>query len=155
MDRYAAVLRGVAERAHLLSIRQVAAQPGVKAVYRATLHHIDFRAADVVVTLRHIRPDDAMLESIYVGHFGHHPITRRMPDKDFAQWMYTLQSIRFDTLEDQSRIPLVGSDLCWVERAAGSFWHGVIFSPQGAEGRYHTLQAALRTYLPEVFREIK
>lgn len=155
MDRYVSILRAVAERAGLPPIKQLAAQPGVKAVYRATLHHVDFHAADAVVTLRCVRPDDALLESIYVGHFGHKPLSRRLPDAEHAQFVRALQVLQFDTLPDQPSTPVHARSLCWVERAAGGFWHGVIFSPQSTTGRYALLLAALQTYLPEAFREVK
>ncbi|MDX1993642.1 MAG: hypothetical protein SF029_14735 [bacterium] len=154
MERYASVLREIAERASLKPVKEIALLPGMKAVYRVTLHYFDFRASDSVVTVCCGRSNDALSEAVYVGRFGNRPLTRTLGTRDYENFVRTIMSLSFDKLPDQQHIPVYGADVCMVERAAGTFVKGVIFAPQKAEGHYHTLFAAIKTYLPEALREM-
>ncbi len=155
MEHYATILRDIVERIGLPPLKEVAARPGVNAAYRITLHYFDFRASDCVVTLKTMRPADTISEAVYAGHFNHKPITRTVSVIDYENFSRVIQTINFDKLPDQQNVPMYSVDLCMVERASGSFTHGIIFAPQKADGVYHTLLTALTTYLPEVFREVK
>lgn len=151
MDRYAYLLRGCAEKAGLAPVKQIAAQPGVVAVYRATIHRTDWRASDVVVTV--IRTEAVTREAIYVGRFENKPIRRAMDIEEYNAFVHLIDVKTFDKLRDQDDRP--SPDLCMMERAAGTFVKSVIFSPQEPGDVYANLAEALRLYLPEALREIQ
>ncbi len=155
MTLYASIMREIAANVGLPFLREVARQPGVKAAYRISLHYGDMRAHDAVcaVTIRTAQVN-AVVQVYYVGRFDSKPILRGMPPDLFTGWAQALQAIKFDRMHDQDGIVPYGVDLCMVERASGGFEQGVIFMPKRADGAYATLLGAVRTYLPEVLREV-
>lgn len=152
-ERYAFLLHGIVDRAGLPSSHQVAQLPGVRAVYRIIVHHDDLRAADSITTLKRSGPEDAVLEVVYVGHFGHRPIVRRLTLNAYQALADHFLKLNFDKLGDQD-IDYYHLDLCMVERAAGSFTRSVIFAPQKAAGVYLSLYQLIQTYMPEALREV-
>jgi hypothetical protein len=126
----------------------------MRAVYRVIVQYANFSASDTVATLTRIGAADAILETVYRGHFDHRPIVRRLSLTDYERFVAALQDVHFDRLADQNAIPLAAGQLCMVERAAGSYIKGVIFAPRIADGVYLSVYNAVRAYLPEAFREL-
>ena len=156
METYAYILRRVAERIGCPSVQSIAKQPGVQAVYRITLYYPDGRACDTVATLVRSGLEEASLETVYSGRFGNQPLLRRLDVASYTAFTQVLTPSLFDKLPDQPDIPAYGVDLCLIERGAGSFVKGIIFSPQRANlPPYSTLVEVVRAYLPEALREIK
>ena len=153
MERYAYILRECAERANVLPVKQIATQPGIKAVYRVTLHHPDWRCADAVVTVTR-DGEGVSREAVYAGCFNNQPITRPITIATYNAFVGLVGQAKFDKLGDQVDIPTLNADLCLFERAAGTFVKSVIFTPQKATGSYEFLLQAIQTYLPEALREI-
>lgn len=155
MTLYASILRDIAAGAKLLPVPIAARQPGVKAVYRVSVHYGDFRARDAVttVTMRQAQVN-AVVETVYAGRFEDKPLLRGMIPQAYSDFMAALQRAKFDRLHDQDGIAPYGVDLCMVERAAGGYTHGVIFMPDRSEGPYVLLLDAVRRYLPEVLRPV-
>ena len=73
---------------------------------------------------------------------------------DYAELVKGLEQVHFDKLNDQANIPSYGVDLWMWERAAGTFYRSVIFSPVAATGVYERLRVLAHTYLPEAVREV-
>jgi hypothetical protein len=155
MERYAYILREIAERVDVPTVKQLAARPEMRDVYRVTMHYPDQRATDAVATLMHASPEGALLEVIYLRHFGHRPLKRQLSTEAYRAFAARLRKIPFDKLGDQEGVAHYGVDLCMVERAAGGFARNVIFAPQNAAGPYATLLETIHEYLPEALREIK
>lgn len=154
MELYAALLRAVESRLGLLSVRAIALQPGMRAVYRVIVQHNQMRAADTVTTVTQTATGDLTVEVIYAGHFGHRPITRRLLRDDYDAFVNGLTALRFDKLPDQPNIPFYGVDVWLVERAASGFYRSVLVAPQTATGSHAALTALICTHLPEAVREI-
>lgn len=152
-ERNAFLLHGIVDRAGLPSSHQIALLPGVRAVYRVIIHHDDLRAADSITTLKRFGLEDAILEVVYLGHFDHKPISRRLALSAYQTIADHFLKVNFDKLGDQD-IDYYHLDLCMVERAAGSFTKGVIFAPQKAAGVYLSLYQLIQTYMPEALREV-
>lgn len=152
-ERYAFLLHGIVDRAGLPSARQIALLPGMRAVHRVIMHRHDLRAADSIATLKRSGPEDAVLEVVYVGHFGHRPISRRLTLNAYQALVDQFLKLNFDRLGDQD-VDYYQLDLCMVERAAGSFTRSVIFAPQKAAGVYLSLYQLIQTYMPEALREV-
>jgi hypothetical protein len=154
MEAYAHILRSIAEQLGCPPVKQVAAMPGIQAVYRVTVHYPDMRASDAVATLVHTRTQDTVLETIYRGRFNNRPLRRQLDRSDYETFSRILTPTLFDRLPDQSDILFYGADLWLIERGAGSFVKGVIVAPQTATSVYSRILDAVRTYLPEAIREI-
>lgn len=152
-EQHAHTLRAIADRLQLPSVRQMAQQPGVRAVYRLTVYHHDRRALDSVATLRRVG-EEAHLTIVHERMFFIKPITHIIPLKRYESFTTGLQKLRFDHLGDQPDIPLYSLDLWMLERAAGSFVHGVIVAPAAASGAHAALIDIIQTHLPEALREI-
>ena len=154
MERYTYLLREIAERIGLGSVKQIAAQPGIRTVYRITLYYPDRRASDTVATLIQLSLTDVVLQVVYLGYFDNNPLIRQLTTHDYEALASVFSKLSFDRLLDQSDMPSYGADLCLVERAAGGFVKGVLFAPQHASGVYINLLETLRSYLPEALREV-
>ena len=155
MEGYAHILRGIAEQLDCPPVKDIAAKPGMQAVYRVTVHYPDMRASDAVATLVYAGARNAVLETRYRGHFNNKPLRRHLGTPDYLAFSRAFTPTLFDRLPDQSDILFYGADLWLIERGAGSFVKGVIIAPQTATGAYAKLLDAVRTHLPEAVREIK
>ncbi len=151
----ASLLRAVADQCGLPSLRQVAQQPGVRAVYRLTIRYHDRRASDSIATLKRIGSDGALLEIVYRGLFNHKPLLFQIEQIRYDAWVAALHQLHFDTLPDQPDIPSHGLDLWLLERAAGSFVKNVVLAPALATGTYAALIQTLHARLPESLQELK
>lgn len=154
MEQYASLLRNVAARANLRTVKQIAAQPGTKAVYRVTVQYDHVRAADCAATLVCRLPEDVTLEVVYLGHFGNQPIVRRLSREVYETLTRDFNALNFDKLPDQPNIPFYGVDMWLVERGAAGFVKSVLVAPQVAERGYAQLVGIIGAALPEAVREI-
>ncbi|MBZ0298774.1 MAG: hypothetical protein K8J31_03490 [Anaerolineae bacterium] len=152
-EQQAAMLRGITERMGLPPIRTLCKEPDVLGVYRITVDYYDRRAHDSCATLV-IRRSGAQLAMHYQRAFDQKPILYPIATIQLEAFSHALQTLKFDTLSDQPEIPLYGLDFWMVERAAGTFVHSVIISPQTAPGRHADLVRAIQTHLPEALRLI-
>ncbi|HEX2623330.1 MAG TPA: hypothetical protein VHL11_24385 [Phototrophicaceae bacterium] len=154
MDQYIHILRNIADRAGVQSLRQIALLPGMKAVLRVTMHYDRIRAASAIVTLCRARYDEAVVEAVYPGYFNNQPLARQLTLIDYEGFIQELHKLDFDHLDDQTNIPFHGVDTWLVERAAGGFLKSVFLVPQTASGDHARLLKLLRQYLPETIREL-
>ncbi|GAB4518831.1 MAG: hypothetical protein OHK0046_26950 [Anaerolineae bacterium] len=152
MERFAPILRACAEKAALPTVKALAARPGMKAVYRVTIYHADWRAADVVVTIKH--GTETVREIVYVGCFENKPLIRKMTPADYQAFVALVGTKTFDHLSDQAGTAPIDADVCLFERAAGTFVKSVIFTPQTPSDAYTPLVEAIRQFMPEAEREI-
>jgi hypothetical protein len=155
MEGYAHILRRIAEQLGCPPVKDIAAKPGIKAVYRVTVHYPDMHASDTVATLVHTGTGSAVLETLYRGHFNNRPLRRHLDMSDYQAFSRIFTPILFDRLSDQPGILFYGATLWLIERGAGSFAKGVIIAPQTATEVYSKLLDAVHAYLPEAVREIK
>jgi len=151
---HAFTLRRIGWSMDLIDLRQLARQPGVRALYRVTAHYHDMRARNSVATLRRSGATEAVMEVVYQGWFQHKPLVYPVELDRYDALVMGLQRLRFDSLSDQPVLPAHGADLWLVERAAGSFTKSVIVAPEFAFGEYAALVEAVRMYLPESLRQI-
>lgn len=155
VEQYAYILREIAERAELPSVKGIARQPGLKAVYRVTIRHAQGEARNSVATLWRALQKLPQLEVVYAGLFHSRPLVYVIALERYEGFALALQKARFDRLSDQPNVPFHGVDVWLVERAAGEFYHSVIIAPQTARADHVAVYAAVRHYLPEVVREIE
>lgn len=154
MDAYALILRNIAGRIGLTPLKDIAAQPTVKAVFRVTVYHPETEITDAVSTLVAMAKT-IKLSTVYAGRLDHQPLTRQFDGADYDAFVQALSKLRFDRLPDQPFLPVFNASLCLVERGAGTFVKDVIFSPDRATDDYGRLLEVLQQFLPEAFREVK
>ncbi len=153
-ERLAFTLRMIAEQMHIEPIKQIMRQPTLKALYRVTIHYHDLRALDVVATLLRRGATEATLTLHYDGLTHLKPIIYEMSLERYNGFALALQKLHFDKLKDQPRLPQYGADIWMVERAASTYIHGLLLSPQTADGDYRELVSVIETHLPEILKEV-
>jgi hypothetical protein len=147
------VLRAVVDEVGAMALSALARRPGVIGVYRVTTRTHDGRARDTVATLLFLR-EAARLEVVYRAAFDHKPIVYTIPQPRAEAFVRALNAVGFDRLTDQPDIPPYGVDVWLIERAAGTFAHGVLVTPGRGEGAHTALVAGVHTCLPEALREM-
>ncbi|HLU08117.1 MAG TPA: hypothetical protein VK003_00485 [Oceanobacillus sp.] len=147
------LLRGITERIGLPATTQVARRPGVQVVYRVTVHYRDGRACDSVATLVKSVAEGVRLEIHYQNALEGKPLTPEIPPERYEDFVQALQNIGFDQMRDQPDLPNA-ADLWLVERASGTFVHGVVVAPDSASEQHARLVNAVRNGLPEALRMI-
>lgn len=153
---YSYVLRVIADRTKAMPLAKVALRPGLQAAYRVSIHYYDKRACDSVATLcRYTSEDERTLEARYVGAFQEKPLTYSIELGRYEEFVRALQTVRFDHLRDQPDLPAHGIDLWLVERAAGSFYKGIIICPKYATDAYAAIVDTMKTHLPEAVRAVR
>lgn len=157
MRPQSAPLRLIALRLAVPDLAVVARQPDVIETFRLTVQYHDGRNPDQLATLTRRRGQEAgKLAVVY----------RRPDDKPLAleftieaerlnQFSAALRRVSFDRLDDMPDIPWFGADLWLIERAAGSFHHDVILSPDRAAGVHAEIAASARQTLREAVRAIQ
>ena len=152
----APLLRSVADQLGLPPVSEVARTPGVREVYRFTVHYYDGRACNSVATLTVSPTGGIRLENVYQRALLSKPLTHLIEDTRYAEFVRAVMGLHFDKLPDQPNLPAYNStDLWMIERAAGTFLHGVILAPEFANDVYSMLANAVRHGLPEVLRVVK
>ncbi|MBL8145629.1 MAG: hypothetical protein JNL34_04515 [Anaerolineae bacterium] len=147
-------LLAVAARCGLPAVAKLARTPGMQGVFRVTIGYHDRRARDTVTTIwRSVV--EVRLEIAFDGAIGkalQHPFD---PDR-FNTFAQALFGLGFDRLKDAPALPAPGKADVWlIERAAGSYAHGLLLSPGGAAGDYARLVNAVRHGLPEALRQVQ
>jgi hypothetical protein len=153
-ERHAFTLRAIAHRVGAPSLKDIVRQPAVRAAYQVIVYHWDRRALDVVATVRRAGAEEATLTLVYDGLPHLRPIRHALSLERYNGFVLALSRLHFDKLKDQPRMPGYGTDLWMIERAAGTFLKSVIVAPEVAQGDHARLAGVIRTYLPEVLREI-
>ncbi|HYO87965.1 MAG TPA: hypothetical protein VER79_04910 [Candidatus Limnocylindrales bacterium] len=151
---HAPTLLAVAARCGLRTVGQTARQPGMQGVFRVTISYHDRRARDTVTTITRAAVGLA-LDIVFDGAVGkplHHAFD---PDR-YDAFARALTGVGFDHLKDAPNLPAPGKGDVWlIERAAGSFAHGLLLAPDHAEGVYSRLVNAVRNGLPEALRQVQ
>ena len=62
---------------------------------------------------------------------------------------------QFDSLRDQGDLPQNLMTLWRVERAAGTFYHGLVLSPHKSLLPYSRIVNAIDSHLPDAVREMR
>jgi hypothetical protein len=155
---HAPMLRAMADEMQLETVSVLTRRPGVGEVYRILVHYYDRRACDAAATFGKRVGDGAgaPLELVYRRALDQKPLRYRLDEDRYRQWVSALQGLRFDQLTDQPDLPPYDSlDVWLIERAAGTFYHGVILAPVSARDVYARLVNAVKHGVPEVLREVK
>lgn len=152
----APLLRSIADQLGLPPASEVARKPGVREVFRFTVHYYDGRACNSVATLSVVQTSGVRLENVYQRALNRKPITYPIEDARYAEFVRAVMGIHFDKLPDQPNLPAYNStDLWMIERAAGTFLHSVILAPEFALNDYSKLTNAVRNGLSEALRVVK
>src|SRR4051812_25105173 len=129
----APLLRSVAAQLGLPPVSEVARTPGVREVYRFTIHYYDGRACNSVSTLTVSPTGGVRLENVYQHALNRKPIAYLIEDARYNGFVRAVKGLAFDKLPDQPNLPAYNStDLWMIERAAGTFSHSVILAPEFA-----------------------
>jgi hypothetical protein len=156
MKYHAGFLLSILDRTGVPPLKTLAAQPGMKAVYRVVAYYADRRAQHSVATLVDERMSASpRLEVVYEGFRQHQPMDYSVTFADYAALVTAFGRVNFDKLQDQAEPQEQLLALWLVERATGTFYHSVIFSPHKPVLPYSLLINAIDAYLPDAIKEMK
>ncbi len=83
----APLLRSIADQLGLPLIGEVARKPGLREVYRFTVHYYDGRACNSVATLTVSQTSGVRLENFYQRALNSKPITHPVDDARYAEFV--------------------------------------------------------------------
>jgi len=148
-------LRALAERLGLPTVAKLARIPGASAIYRVTVHYHDRRAKDSVATLRKMVTGEIVIESAFERALNQKLLTHTVTRDQFDTFNAAMLGLGFDRLDDQPDIPLYDVvDIWLVERAAGTFTHGILVAPNEAKDKHAQVANAIKHGMPEMIRVI-
>lgn len=147
-------LSAIAKRMQLTPLNKLSAQAGIHHVYRITIYYQNKRAHNSVATVLHAYKTQYTCETCYENVLNNHPISHEIHPKAYERFTQGLYSIQFDKLTDQANLPLHYKTLWMIERAAGSFYKSILFTPDRLEKPYTTIINILDSYIPESIREV-
>lgn len=152
---HAPMLREIADKLKLESVGKLAQRPGVNVILRVAVRYFDGRARDSVSTLYRMTLERCFLETVYLNAFENKPLVHQILLSRYDALVEALATVKFDQLHDQADIPDYPSvDLWLVERAAGTFQHGVLLAPMLATDAHNQLVNAIKNGLPEAVRQV-
>jgi hypothetical protein len=156
MKYHAGFLLSILDRTGVPPLKTLAAQPGVKMVYRIVAYYADRRALHSVATLVDARLfASPRLEVVYEGFRQHQPMQYTVPMAQYQELVNAFSRADFDKLPDQAEPQEQLLALWLVERATGTFYHSAILSPHKPMLRYSLLINAIDAYLPDAIKEVK
>jgi hypothetical protein len=154
MSYQPAFIYSLSTRFNLAPLKSLAVQTTIRALLRITAYYADGRAWHSVATLYDERGKAPRLEVLYEGLQIEKALIYPI---NAAAWLSVQQAMTqaaFDTLRDQSDLPKNLMTLWRIERAAGTFYHGLVLSPHKVMSPYSRLVNAIDAYLPEAVREM-
>lgn len=153
MEQIAAHLRGVAATLRLPSVRQIALEPATREVFRVTVQYGSGRFASTVTTVQR-RVDGFEAQTVYVGLFHNHPMTRTLAAQDYETFSATVRALGFDRLPDDVTALNINADLWFIERAAAGFGKSLLMNASTPQPPYAQVITCFTLLVPEVARQI-
>lgn len=154
MSFYDSPLYAVADNLSLPTLRSLAKQVAVVSVLRITAYYPERAARHTVATLIERTPDSRMMEIVYEGFFEHKPLKHSISRDALEKVMLTLRQVKFDKLLDQPNVTYHDKSLWLISRAAGTFTHSIIVSPDVPQLPYSQIVNAIDAYFPTAIREL-
>lgn len=151
ISRRADMLKVIAERLSQPSLRDVLKEPTVSEALRITILYQSSASPNSVATLRRGHGENCRLHLLYEKAPAPATFEFSIPLDHYKALLVALRRAKFDTLDD-AEVTSLTHDLWLIERAAGSFYHDVVLSPQEMRGHHREIVLALRENLPEALR---
>jgi hypothetical protein len=154
MSYQPAFIYSLSSRFNLAPLKSLAAQTTLRALLRITAYYADGRAWHSAATLIDERGKTPRLEVVYEGLQIEKALIYPVNP---AAWLAVQQAITqagFDGLRDQDDLPKNLITLWRIERAAGTFYHGLVLSPHKSIPPYSRLINAIDAHLPDAVREM-
>ncbi len=155
IGRQADTLRLVAVRLGLPTLSEVVRRPGINEAYRVTILYREARHPAQVSTLTHARDGSAWLEVVYKRTHHHPAFEYPLTADQYRSFDLALRKLSFDRLGDQPNLPYIGVDLWLIQRAAGSYCHDLVLSPESPPGVYGWIMDMVKERLPQAVRAIQ
>lgn len=146
-------MRLIATRLGLAEMKVLTLRPPIHEALRVSIHYEKGDAPDSVATLERGRGDACRLQVVYDKVARPAVLEYAIDLPRYQRLLANLRQTGFDKLDDEDDVPFVGVDLWLVERAAGSFYHDVVISPEHAQGKHAEVVRLLREYLMEAVRK--
>jgi len=135
-------LNRVARRAGVMSVLQVTAYYSGRRVRHSVARVIEYQLGEVELLL------------VYEGFNRHKPLRLSLPKDRLEKLVRALRQAKFDTLRDQDGLSFTDRGLWLIQRAAGTYSHGVIVAPDKPQLPWSAIVNAIDDYLPSAIREV-
>ncbi len=154
MSYQASFLYTLSGRFNLVALKTLTAQTTLRALLRITVYYADGRAWHSIATLIDERGKGPRLEVVYEGLNSEKPLVYAVSAAAWLAVQQAMTHVTFDSLRDQADLPQNLMTLWRIERAAGTFYHGLVLSPHKSLLPYSRLVNAMDAYLPDAVREM-
>lgn len=148
------VIYQVADDLGFENLDRVARRAGVMSVLQVTAYYFGRRVRHSVARVIEYQLGDVELLLVYEGFNRHQPLRLNVPKDRLEKLLWALRQAKFDTLSDQDGLSFTDRSLWLIQRAAGTYSHGLIVSPDNPQMPWSSIVNAIDDYLPRAIREV-
>lgn len=149
-----AILYQLAGDMGLADLSAVTRGAGVMSALQVSAYYVERRIRHSVARVIEYQLGEIQMQLVFEGVNRHQPLLSSVSRARFEQLATALRQAKFDKLEDQAGLSYADRSLWLIQRAAGSFSHGIIVSPAKPELPYSSIVNAIDEYLPSAIREV-
>ena len=144
----------VADNFGLPRLTDIARQAGVISALQVTAYYPQRRMRHSVAIVVEVRHEDPRLEIVYEGFNRHRALRLKLARAHLERLIDVLHQTKFDKLSDQAKLSYEERSLWLIQRACGTYCHGIIVAPDVPQLPYAAIVNAIDACLPEAIREI-
>ena len=133
---------------------KLARSAGVMSVTQISVYQADAGLRHSVARAIAYQHGVGKMQVVYEGFNRHKPLLLDLPSERLDALSSALIRARFDRLQDEGDISPWTRKLWLVQRAAGSFQHGIVLRPETARSPYRDIVAAVRQNLGAAVRDL-
>lgn len=138
----------------LPDLEQVAAQAGVTSVIQVSAYYGGRPVRHTVARVIEHQSGEVEMLLAYEGVRLDKPIRLAVESERLERLQAVLLEARFGKLGDQADLSYDERSLWLIQRAAGTYVHGILVAPDRPELPYSTIVNAIDAFLPEAIREV-
>ena len=149
-----AILYQLAGDLGMADLPSVTRAAGVMSVLQVSAYYVERRIRHSVARVIEYQLGEVRMQLIFEGVNRHRPLELTVSRDRFKSLAQTLNQAQFDKLDDQAGLSYADRSLWLIQRAAGTYSHGIIVSPSKPELPYSSIVNAIDAYLPAAIREV-
>jgi len=144
----------LASQLGLPDLQRAASAAGVMSVLQVSAYYAERRVRHSVARVTEFQTGEIEMRVVFQGVSLAEPLRLTVARERIERLDEALLRVRFDKLGDQPGLSYAERSLWLIQRAAGTYLHGVMVAPDRPEAPYSTLVNAIDAYLPAAIREI-
>ena len=148
------ILYQLASDMGLADLSSVTWGAGVMSALQVSAYYVERGIRHSVARVIEYQLGEIQMQLVFEGVNRHQPLLSTVSRQRFGKLVDALRQAQFDKLDDQAGLSYADHSLWLIQRAAGSFSHGIIVSPAKPELPYSSIVNAIDAYLPSAIREV-